>query len=430
MPGRDRQRPGGPGPRRPGQSGRAGHDGGPARPLRRRARHRRRRSSRSSAAPAWCTCSTPSAVTPPPADASPDQVHAWWAALTPTQQLAVVPAPERQGRQPRRCRGLGARHREPHPAARSCASSCERQLADATSGEHPYEPYGSGFYIEPAEAQELRDKLAGLDSVQEVLDLGGRQLLVLDADSGSQLHAAVAVGDVDTAGPRLGVHPGLHHHREGQPERHRLRHGPASRSKRPAGAGPATAASTRWRPSSWLGYDAPQWDGVAFPLPERRLRRPGEEGRRRPGAVLLRASTPRGTSIRTSPPSATPTGPPRPASRSSTTAPVSTTRSSSVHPGLGTSERDDLHVPEGHLFRVEARRDPVADLAAFGLDPTWLDGVDGLSAKESDIDGQQYQESTGHSEYLDDGTHQPVQHRGHGGRPTRSAGPRRWSRSR
>jgi hypothetical protein len=46
----------------------------------------------------------------------------------------------------------------------------------------------------------------------------------------------------------------------------------------------------------------------------------------------------------------------------------------------------------------------MADLAQFGIDPTWMNGVDGLSAKETTIDGVTYQESTGHSEYLADGT--------------------------
>jgi hypothetical protein len=69
-------------------------------------------------------------------------------------------------------------------------------------------------------------------------------------------------------------------------------------------------------------------------------------------------------------------------------------------PGLGTWDREDLDVPEDHLFRIEARRDAVADLASFGIDPTWLEGVEGLSAKETEV----YDESVGHSEYLIDGT--------------------------
>ena len=46
-------------------------------------------------------------------------------------------------------------------------------------------------------------------------------------------------------------------------------------------------------------------------------------------------------------------------------------------PGAGTWERDDLHVPDGHLFVAEADDDPVADFggtAPFGRDPSHMVG--------------------------------------------------------
>ena len=340
------------------------------------------------------------AVTPPPDDASPDQVHAWWSALGPTQQLAVALLSSGQvgNRDGVAAWGRDLANRTQLPLVRE---QLERQLADVTSGQHPYEPYGGGFYIEPAEAQELRDKLSGLDSVQDVLDRGGRQLLVLDADSGSQLHAAVAIGDVDTADHVSVFTPGF-----------------TTTVKDSLGGIDSDMASLKVRAQqeqardgsfdtvatvSWLGYDAPQWDGVVFPsqsVASDDLARKGGDDLAQfySGINASRDVDPHLTALGHS-------------YGSTTTGFALQHEGTGVDdaivfgsPGLGTSERDDLHVPDGHLFRVEARRDPVADLATFGIDPTWLDGVDGLSAKEADIDGQQYQESTGHSEYLDDGT--------------------------
>ena len=325
------------------------------------------------------------AVTPPPEDASPDQVHAWWAALTPTQQLAVslLQSGNVGNRDGVAAWGRDLANRTQLPLLRE---RLENELDGATSGQHSYEPYGSGYYIEPAEAQELRDKLAGLDSVQEVLDRGGRQLLVLDADSGSQLHAAVAVGDVDTADHVSVFTPGFTTtvkdslggidtdmaRLKTQAEQNLVRDGRFD------------AVAT----VSWLGYDAPQWDGVVFPsqsVASDDLARKGGDDLAQfySGINAARDVDPHLTALGHS-------------YGSTTTGFALQHDGTGVDdavvfgsPGLGTDERDDLHVPDGHLFRVEARRDPVADLAAFGLDPTWLDGVDGLSAEESDIDGQQ-----------------------------------------
>ena len=247
----------------------------------------------------------------------------------------------------------------------------------------------------------MRDKLAALDSVESVLDLGGRQLLLLDADSGEQLHAAVAVGDVDTADHVAVFTPGftttVQDRLEGidtdmaalkaRSERDSYRHGD--------GDSVATV--------SWLGYDAPQWDGIAFPsqsVVSDDLAKAGGEDLARfyAGINDSRSADPHLTALGHS-------------YGSTTTGEALQHEGTGVDdaiifgsPGLGTSDRGDLDVPEDHLFRIEARRDPVADLAQFGIDPTWFDDVEGLSAKETEIDGESYGESVGHSEYLEDGT--------------------------
>lgn len=70
-------------------------------------------------------------------------------------------------------------------------------------------------------------------------------------------------------------------------------------------------------------------------------------------------------------------------------------------PGLGTSHAEDIQVPAGHTYRIEARNDLVADTGVFGIDPSHLDGVTGLSAREETLpDGRRLAESTGHSDYL------------------------------
>jgi hypothetical protein len=69
-------------------------------------------------------------------------------------------------------------------------------------------------------------------------------------------------------------------------------------------------------------------------------------------------------------------------------------------PGLGTSDVRDLHVPERHVNVIEAKRDWIADLGAFGTDPNHLDGAHRLSAHEETADGMTLAESTGHSRYL------------------------------
>jgi hypothetical protein len=339
-------------------------------------------------------------VGPPAADASANSVNEWWDGLSSTQQLAMMllrgdKIGSRDGI-PAESRDLANRAQIPE-----VRSALEARLAELTDGQFGgYNPYGAPS-SEPAEAGEVRDQLAALDSVERVLDLGGRQLLLLDADSGEQLHAAVAVGDVDTADHVAVFTPGftttVQDRLEGidadmaalkaRSERDSYRHGD--------GDSVATV--------SWLGYDAPQWDGIAFPsrsVASDDLARAGGEDLAQfyAGINDSRSVDPHLTALGHS-------------YGSTTTGEALQHEGTGVDdaiifgsPGLGTSDRGDLDVPENHLFRIEARRDPVADLAQFGIDPTWLDDVEGLSAEETEIDGESYGESVGHSEYLGDGT--------------------------
>jgi hypothetical protein len=74
-------------------------------------------------------------------------------------------------------------------------------------------------------------------------------------------------------------------------------------------------------------------------------------------------------------------------------------------PGLTTSGVGQLHVAPGHVEILEARWDPVADLARFGDDPNHLPGVTNLSSEATRLpDGTELGASTGHSDYLTPGT--------------------------
>jgi hypothetical protein len=327
-------------------------------------------------------------------------VNQWWDGLSSTQQLAMVLL---QGDKIGNRDGVPAESRDLANRAQlpEVRRGLEARLAELTAGQQGgYNPYGASN-VEPAEAQELRDKLAGLEAVESVLDRGGRQLLLLHADSGEQLHAAVAVGDVDTA-DHVAVHtPGFSTTvQDGlrgvdtdmvalktRAERDSFRHGD--------GDSVATV--------SWLGYDAPQWDGLVFPSQSA-----ASDDLAIAGGEDLADFYAGINGSRSVDPHLTALG----HSYGSTTTGYALQHGGTGvddavifgSPGLGTSDREDLDVPEDHLFRIEARRDAVADLAHFGIDPTWLADVEGLSAKETEIDGDLYGESVGHSEYLDDGT--------------------------
>lgn len=73
-------------------------------------------------------------------------------------------------------------------------------------------------------------------------------------------------------------------------------------------------------------------------------------------------------------------------------------------PGLGTSHIQDIDVPAEHVYPIEAKNDVVADFGAFGIDPSHMDGMTGLSAKDAVLPGEHYRASEGHSEYLNNDT--------------------------
>ncbi|QZN85770.1 alpha/beta hydrolase [Cellulomonas sp. C5510] len=331
-----------------------------------------------------------------PPGGTPADAAAWWRSLTPEHQARVLARhPEWVGNldgipfavRDQANRVLLDRYRDELTAQR------EALLADADS----WDADTAGILIV------LDEKLAGLEAIERALATSGdRRLLLLDTTGDHQLKAAVGVGDVDSAA-HVGVFvPGFTTTVSGNLEDHVVSmEDLASRARAESRAhgdqgGVATVA--------WLGYEAPQWSDVTDPtgrfVTSDTLARQGGEDLARflQGVDAARDfEHPRLTALGHSYGSTT-TGF---AMREETGLDAAVVFGS---PGLATSSAESLDVPAGSLYRVEARLDPVADAGHFGVDPSHLRGVTGLSSRAGEVGGVPYEASTGHSDYLRDNT--------------------------
>ncbi|MBU5423097.1 alpha/beta hydrolase family protein [Cellulomonas hominis] len=338
-------------------------------------------------------------VRPAPLDGSPAEANAWWESLTDDEQQQVLAEhPEWLGSTD----GIPAGVRDQANRAligvyRAELEAEEARLRAALDGNL----LGGLFTSDDAALEVVREKLAGLDRVEQVLKRGSRQLLVLDITGSRQLMAAVAVGDVDTADHVAVFTPGFTTTVAGSLTSYdssmaELRAVARAEARKYGDGG--TVATV-----SWLGYEAPQWDewhdlGGRFVT---------SDSSAQAGAASL-ADFYRGIDAsRAQDPHLTALG----HSYGSTTTGIALQQQTGVDaavvfgsPGLGTSHVGDLDVPGGQVFRIEARRDVVADLGHFGVDPSHVDGITGLSAREAVLDGTTYRESTGHSQYLSQDT--------------------------
>jgi hypothetical protein len=262
--------------------------------------------------------------------------------------------------------------------------------------------FGGTFTNDDAALAVVREKLAGLDAIESLLrETRDRQLLVLDIRGSRQLLAAVAVGDVDTADHVAVFTPGFGTTVAGSLATYDSSMAELSSVARSEslkyGDGGSVATV------SWLGYEAPQW-GEWYDPGGRFVT---SDSSAQAGAASL-ADFYRGIDAsRSDDPHLTALG----HSYGSTTTGIALQHETGVDsavvfgsPGIGTSHVEDLDVPDGQVFRIEARRDAVADLGHFGIDPTHVDGIAGLSARDATLDGTTYRESTGHSAYLSDDT--------------------------
>lgn len=334
----------------------------------------------------------------PPKNGTPGDNAGWWASLSDEERRSLIDQdPGALGN----LDGLPAAVRDEANRARlddeRAALEAERDRLQADLDDNWF---GGTFTNADAALDHVNAKLASLDKIEVTVNKPGeRQLLLLDL-SGERAEAAVAVGNVDTADHVAVFTPGLGSTVDGDLEGYddnmdRLRQQAQHASQR-YGDGGSVAAVT------WIGYQAPQPGFEGFtPFDSDSVLR--DDSARRGGADLAefyqgidasRATDPHLTALGHS--------------YGSITTGFALQEQTGVDdavvfgsPGIGTSHVEDVQVPEGHTYRIEARNDFVADTGQFGIDPTYVDGVTGLSAREVILpDGRHLAESTGHSDYL------------------------------
>ena len=333
----------------------------------------------------------------PPAGDSPSDQNAWWNGLTPEEQEAVIADhPEWIGGTD----GIPAWARD--GANRALLGDFRTDLQDeraALQARIDGLGFFEGWRLNGLENERdvLDEKLAALDEVEKTMALPGRQLLVLDT-TGPQTRAAIAVGDLDTAAHVAVFTPGftttVQDSMVDTTTRMEELQARSTEEVRRTGDLSGTVATV-----AWIGYEAPQWDGVigggsvlSDDLAVAGARDLADFYR---GVDASRAIDPHLTALGHS--------------YGSLTTGLALQEQTGVDdmvvfgsPGIGTSDVDELDVRADHVYRVEARQDAVADGGMFGIDPSHMEGVTGLSAQEETIGGVEYNESVGHSDYLTD----------------------------
>lgn len=324
----------------------------------------------------------------------PEAVARWWAGLDPAARAVL----ERE--RPTLVGGLDGvpaavrdrANRVVLAAAQEQARGEERAVRDRLARTvNPVELASVGWRL-----HEVRMRLARLGAVAAAVDRPGRALLDLEVDprpeAGQGVRAAVARGDVDTAGDVAVFTPGFTTGVDELPARLDELDALAD------AAGPGTAAV------AWYGYDAPQAGEIADPDRSVLGRAAAQEGGRRLASFLdgLDAARPAGG------PDAHVTAVGHSYGSVVTAAALAPGGADGVDdvvylgsPGVGGTPGR----PPGHAWVVEAAGDPVADTGWFGPDPNRMPGVTGLSAREVALpDGRVLAGSRGHGEYLTPGT--------------------------
>ncbi len=335
----------------------------------------------------------------PPRAGGPAAAAAWWRGLDRAEQAwLIAEAPERIGGLdgvPFAARDLANRGRLDDERARLEQEGA--RLRAALDGTHPW------LTDDDAELQVVQGKLAALDRVEEVLARPGtyRSLLLLDLTD-AQAMAAIGYGDVDRADHVAVSTPGMTttvqdslRGADAAQDQLRLR---AQQELQAAGRGDETVATV-----AWLGYQAPQWSDLLRPS---RSALHDEAAQR--GADRLVPFLEGVDAARAVPPHLTALG----HSYGSLTTGLAVQRTRVVDdvafygsPGIGTRDADDLRVPDGHRWVLEAEGDLVADTGRFGADPSRLAGLTGLSTADAPHpDGRRLDGSRGHSAYTADGS--------------------------
>ncbi|MEV0701613.1 alpha/beta hydrolase [Saccharopolyspora sp. NPDC050389] len=322
-----------------------------------------------------------------PKDDSPKAAAEWWKSLSDEQRAALRENPPEW---------LG--NRDGIPA--EVRDEANRGRIDDVRGDLEQQKkqleQGGVSEDEKEKLQQVNDKIKSLDEVETTIakEDPPRQLLVLDS-SGERMKAAVGVGNVDTAdhvsvftpGYMTTVQDSLGAYDSKMQELVKESKAELTRD----GKDDSVAAV------AWLGYEAPQksedTDVFGDSVVSSSSAQEGGEKLNNfyKGINESRDSDPHLTAIGHS-------------YGSTTTGYALQGGGHGVDdaiifgsPGVGTNDIEDLHVPEGHAYRLEAKDDQVADFSRFGGDPSHMDGFKDLSTEKSG-EGKGVE---GHSDYLD-----------------------------
>ena len=347
---------------------------------------------------------------PPPTGATPADNAAWWATLSPNQRTVLLhDHPELLGNRDglpgdTRSKANMARIPGERAAIQQQIDTANQQLAEL-SNQSELSP-GAIQHIQD-EIDQLEAKLGSLDSIEATMHRPGeRQLLTLDT-SGDRLKAAVAVGNVDTAKNVAVFTPGftstVDRSLSGYDnDMQNLQQHAQSLSDR-YGDGGQVATVT------WMGYEAPQWDGVLDgdqSVASDHLARVGAE--KLDGFLNGLGASHDSTR---QPLHLTALG----HSYGSLTTGLALQRDTPVNdavvfgsPGLDADQRSDLKVPDGHLFSAMSDQDSVPKLDVlnhFGISPYDMAGIDRVDTGNAiSVDGTPLGATHTHSEYLQEGS--------------------------
>lgn len=324
----------------------------------------------------------------PPEGATPSDSAAWWATLSPAERGQVIARyPEWIGNRD----GVDFTSRD----------LANRNLLDARRDwvkDRLDDPD-----LTPAQRKDLEEEQASIEQIDEMLGRQGvHQLAGLDFSKG-RTEAIVVNGNLDTADQVAVFTPGMTSNVPGMGGydtdmaqlKRRMEAILLAEGDVNADGSPKTVATV-----TWMGYQAPQ------ALPDLSV---VSSGQAQTGGESL-ADFYRGINTsRMGDPDITALG----HSYGSTTTGYALQHSNTGvdrtvlfgSPGAATMDIDNYETPQGTTYYAETKNDIVGDIARFGGDPTFLDGVQHLETDaDTGPDGRPLARSSGHSEYLNDGT--------------------------
>ncbi|MGP4019240.1 alpha/beta hydrolase [Saccharopolyspora sp. 5N708] len=329
---------------------------------------------------------TTAAAAKAPKDGGPTENAAWWKSLSDAERAAYTNNPPAW---------LGSRDGIPAEVRDKANRARIADEKSALRAEKTELQRGGVTGAEREQLERVDGKLKSIGAVEKILERGDRQLLLLDTD-GERAKAAIAVGNVDTAAHVSVYTPGFNTTVDGSlnadKQMDQLRRQAQFESDRHGDGGKVATVT-------WVGTEFPQWSEVSDPDRSVASSKAAEEGGKKlaefcVGINASRDSTAHLTAIGHS-------------YGSTITGYAMQQQGHGVDdavfsgsPGVGTNNIKDLNVPEGHAYRIEAKNDWVADLGRFGGDPSHLDGMTGLSARDATVGDHKFNGVEGHGGYF------------------------------